>query len=223
MFSMAARLITTVLVLVASEVSFGITAARAQESGFVTANVEFVEADSKRLIPLANVAPFNLLLGIVSGHIVGEATSGSIRRPVPDSAGTFVLNLDQLQVQVAATATSYVSADGVANLVVTPADTKFARVATTTHSENEPEVFGHTGWLSPASREPLVLVYFDQPCHLEATETGDAQNPHIDIDIPKAGLYWFRPDVGTENRVSLSISPSLSEVIWNVEVSNGGR
>jgi hypothetical protein len=81
-------------------------------------------------------------------------------------------------------------------LKIDPANTRFARIATTiaVPNANDPDV---VGFVDSGSRNSVLAVFFDRPCRLSGRlithqEQGDPIVLTADVVVSKAGISWLQ-------------------------------
>lgn len=134
------------------------------------------------------VAAFPVITGAVWGP---PDTEPLVFAPAPFGA-TMTLPLKELEQKIRPIASPATPQSLEAGLVVQPEDTRLARVGTFfADKEQERYVFG-AGFVDENTGDFLVLVYFDRPCTLSGTVTGQELPTHYQVQVPAAGLHWLR-------------------------------
>ena len=160
------------------------------EEHVVSATVTFLEEDHRsprRAIPLSD---FRIAFPLIGGSLFGKPTTPLLFAPEVDARYSFSIDLRNANPQVlsALKEDTQVADD----LIISPRETKFARVATFTLDPAMSHRVGFTGWLDGETRELLILAYFDRPCRLKGNLSEADQQYRYDVVIPKGGYTWLR-------------------------------
>lgn len=110
------------------------------------------------------------------------------RSPIP-------LDLGHLAERLAPKATS-ASETGSPEFAVTPKETRFARLLPGISFTTSQNVKMKEGFYDADTRDTLMLVYFDRPCHVSGVDTGSQPKPidsppRIDIEVDAPGWVWI--------------------------------
>ena len=130
-----------------------------------------------------------IIFSFISGHFIGELnTSVLIKRRIGTKRFPPYVREDlKFARELAAPLQPSLSHFQVSNPEV-----KVARLATfAVDSETEEEI-GTAGWLDPTTQDLLMLVYFNQQCHIKGVIRGGGGEHHIDLVIPNEGFHWIR-------------------------------
>ena len=136
------------------------------------------------------------IFAAIPGAINGSAPGPNIAVPI-SAVPALSINLGELEAymrQHAATITATPVAGVISTLKVEPGDTRFARVAHLVRYESARRVPGPTRFVDSGSKDNLLLVYFDRPCHLIGTLSWGGVEPgarEFDVTIEEAGLNWL--------------------------------
>ena len=104
------------------------------------------------------------------------------------------INADALSAKLRAESSRETDEFLIAGLSVEPANTRFARISAGFMKKGAPASGMAAGFINAYSYDPMTLFYFDRPCHVTGTISGDpgAQWPiTYDADVKKAGLTWL--------------------------------
>jgi hypothetical protein len=166
------------------------------------------------------------VLGVVPGGIFGSAR---FPRPSEEAYGNAsTVPVDQFQLRIMLNRQSaMISTAAAEGWKIEPAETRFARLATTISYSGTDKGRLLIGFRDSVSKKSLVLVFFDRPCRL----TGTAQNhgPYgetientIDVTVKSAGLNWLETtEKGTAIYITNATAVAPSRLILVVEKFGG--
>jgi hypothetical protein len=159
-----------------------------------------------------NVLPVSGLLygtasfGAIPGSIYGNPQSPRVTMNVDTDAG-LIMDFSQFKdmSEQATTITPFAVKSGW-NMV--PADTRFTRVGTSVDFVGASHRPSRIGFADSNSKDTLLLVFFDRPCHLTGTiiippQKGEASKNVFEVTIKKAGFNWLSmsPTDANDSRV----------------------
>jgi hypothetical protein len=192
--------------------SVGVCYGAQEPVGVVHARVE-VTSDSPGAVPHAPTKPIAIVWGIITGGLNGQGRDVFYTSEV-DERASFTVDLR-------ATATALEQAArpvSEKSLVVRPADTRVARLATAAFLPGHPETLLSAEIHVRDPDRGLIAFYVDRPCHLSGqVPLGDKHGPwgHFELDVPHAGLAWAHYDVA-DGRVLMKLSAQPSEFVYLV-------
>jgi hypothetical protein len=132
--------------------------------------------------------------GAISGTMLGSAPGPKLAVPI-DLGQALSIDMNELQTYMSQHSATLTATPGVTStLQIDPIDTRFARVAHFVRYESAPRAPGPTRFVDSGSKDNLLLVYFDRPCHLTGTLTYGGAEPgsrEYDVVIEHVGLNWL--------------------------------
>jgi hypothetical protein len=132
--------------------------------------------------------------GAISGTMLGSAPGPKLAVPI-DLGPALSIDMNELQTYMRQHSATLTATPGLTStLQIDPIDTRFARVAHFVRYESAPRAPGPTRFVDSGSKDNLLLVYFDRPCHLTGTLTYGGAEPgsrEYDVVIEHAGLNWL--------------------------------
>jgi hypothetical protein len=132
--------------------------------------------------------------GAISGTMLGSAPGPHVAVPI-DAVPALSIDMNELQTYMRQHSATITATPGLTStLTIDPIDTRFARVAHFVRYESAPRAPGPSRFVDSGSKDNLLLVYFDRPCHLTGTLTYGGAEPgsrEYDVVIEHAGLNWL--------------------------------
>jgi hypothetical protein len=142
-----------------------------------------------------------------------KALLAAIRKDPALILGTAVCSGDETE---AALRRAAVRATG-ESLVIEPADTRIARLATGGYPPTQPQNIFGAEVLEPKSKKALLVFYVNKPCHLSGQMPleGSWSGPRApyELDIPRAGLTWVTSEA-IDGKVLLTLVPQPKEFVY---------
>jgi hypothetical protein len=158
------------------------------------------DANVRQSVP-GNRSTYRFRFLVIPGAVFGNPGRTDVLTLTAKIGDNVVLSestlLDGMQ-PLAATIDPAMSGGG---LLVEPAETRFARLATLGNVASGTETVAGTVFVDPSTRAAVALVYFDRPCRMSGTVgVGASRKAVYDVTIPTAGLHWLyigkpEPDV----------------------------
>ena len=150
----------------------------AADSQVIDIPVEFIWTDGKPLPPPMRPAHMYLGVGLAPGDFYVKGSLRWLDNLFLGHNTSVPLNLDRLAKTVGSKA-----AEGAvpADFEATPHETRFGRVVAGPNFNSSDSVSFRVGFYDADTRDALMLVYFDRPCHLSGV---DRRQPYIPIDSP---------------------------------------
>lgn len=135
------------------------------------------------------------VLGSIPGTIFGNPQAPFISVPI-EVDQSFPVDLGRLR-SLSEQATKINELGLAIGGKIVPADTRFIRVATDFEYIGSPTTAHRIGFLDLATNDPLLLVFFDRPCHLTGIADlpprpeGEISRYVFDVTIDQAGFNWL--------------------------------
>jgi hypothetical protein len=178
------------------------------------ATVRFLEDDDRTPRPAPQVKDFRVELSFIGGAIFGRPTTKEILEPSIDDDYRFALDVDALA-EEAERASTRVS-DQIGDLVIEPAATSLARVATFTMDSSMKKPVGSTAWLDGETNEILLLIHFDRACTIKGRLSEQEREYRFDVAIPQPGFSWLRYKRADEKVTNIVLTTWPSTVALSV-------
>lgn len=182
----------------------------------MTLSVEYLDENGARVSP--EFQPKSLLLEFpyIPGQVFGS-TSDEPVFIVPVSVGsTVTVKLVAEEAGLKEVAAPLRPGADTRGLTVTPENARFARMGTFPHDARNYAMIGGGGFLDPATRDALILMYFDRACTLSGVIALDSGEARHSIDVPGAGFYWIRAVKLDNNDFVLSRAESRENAIFSI-------
>lgn len=77
-------------------------------------------------------------------------------------------------------------------MVVTPAETRLARLGTFFYDGDTKKDVSGAGMFDALTRENMMLMYFDRPCTVHGDMQALGKTVSIALDVTAPGVYWIR-------------------------------
>jgi len=179
--------------------------------------LEFVDDQRQTVSSIRDPRGVLLIIAAIPGEIYGEVRRDSIIQLIharPNSL--FLLDLGKMTPDVNRMASSLRTDFAAMGLIVTPPNTRFARIATLAEDEETKTGFGGVGFLDSSSREGLILVYVDRACTITGTQHLMGDNRQFDVTLRHPGFHWIRlAGTGTKS-VLLTDSDGVQDIIYSI-------
>jgi hypothetical protein len=191
-------------------------------SDVIDVPVRFIGASGDAMPEAERPDKWAAALGVVPGGIFGV---GRYQRPPEDAYGNasnVPVNLSQLRILLDQQS-AMISTASVGWKVV-PAETRFARLATTISNAGTDKGPLLVGFRDSVSKKSIVLVFFDRPCRLIGTAenhtlSGEIIKNTIDVAVKKAGLNWLEvTEEGTSTHITNATGVASSNLLFVVSV-----
>lgn len=210
--------------LLAGCANSGLVAPGTAGSAVTEIHGKVVYADEKDHMLLPDYHPHDVLLAFpyIPGEIAGSITTKPllVMRVRGDLA--FHIDLNKIKKQMAAGAATLRDGPGARGLVVKPAQTRFARLATFALSPKRPRSLGGGAFMDPVSRNLLILVYVDRPCRITGRQRAPGMVADYDVHFKSAGFHWLEADrVGRHHTRIVEFTPqgavNFSILLFNLK------
>ena len=132
---------------------------------------------------------YRLVFPYIVGDLYGSANTGGFVAPVSRGSGGFTLDLNRTQkaLESELAPTEF----GLRFLRIVPAKARIARLIPIALQRDGIDPVGTVEWRDEPSRNPLMLVYFDRPAHIEGSLTRGGETIRYDIRAAKPGYVWI--------------------------------
>jgi hypothetical protein len=165
-----------------------------KQSEIMIVPVKFGDVGGDTIGPQERPVKAFVTFGAISGTMLGSAPGPKLAVPI-DAGPALSINLSELQEYMRQHSATMTATPGLTStLTIDPIDTGFARVAHFVRYESAPRAPGPSRFVDSGSKDNLLLVYFDRPCHLTGTLTYGGAEPgsrEYDVVIEHAGLNWL--------------------------------
>ena len=149
-------------------------------------------------MPSMRPAHLSLGLAIAPGGFYGTHSLSYFDTPYIGGQTSIPLNLGRMTQRFEREATPELEA-GMPGVEVTPKETRLARLMAGLWFRTDIHVKLKEGFYDANSRNTLLLMYFDRPCHLSGTDNGKDGKlpipgdtpPKVDIDVDVPGWTWI--------------------------------
>jgi hypothetical protein len=160
----------------------------------ITVPISFVDVSGNAISAKDRPVNATAMLGVIPGGVFG-APHYSLQTERLGKILTLPINLSDLRAALNDQSATLTDDAETAGWRIDPADTRFARVATTITHEGTSGLM--VGFVDSASKSNLLLVFFDRPCRLTGTvvvhaREGQTTTFMIDVIVEKAGLNWLK-------------------------------
>lgn len=160
--------------------------------GVLHTRVEYMDRQHRHVPAKYNPRQVTLVFPLIPGQIFGNPDSKPVFIKALEGKLEFSLALDASVAETDSAALSLRDVRVTRGLQVSPAATRFARLATFAFNSNTGAEVGGAGFIDAQSRDHLILIYADRACRITGTlHTGDEQHRH-DIVLPGRGFHWVR-------------------------------
>ena len=151
--------------------------------------VEFLAPDLQvAREPLPHNA-FRLFFPFIAGDLYGSATTGDFIHPVVNPDYSFEIDFGRIQTDLARSLQpTEFSLD---YLKIEPPDARIARLAPLALQPDGIEQVAVTDWINAATRERLMLVYFDRPSRITGSLVRDEYTIRYNVRATAAGYLWI--------------------------------
>lgn len=154
----------------------------------IHSKVEFLTTDLASSRPALPVSAFRLTFPYVSGDLYGSPTIGALSHPAVGPDYSFAIDLNRTRDDLVRSLqpTEFVLDD----MTIDPPDARIARLTPQALQADGIEQVGTTDWVDPASKERLMLVYFDRPARITGAVTHNGYTVSYNIRAGQAGYVW---------------------------------
>jgi hypothetical protein len=162
--------------------------------GSLVLPVRLVDSDGHE-ISVAGPIYADAVLGSIPGTIFGNPQTPFISVAI-DVDQSFSVDLGRLR-GLSEQATKINELGLAIGGKIVPADTRFIRIATDFEYIGSPTTAHRIGFLDLATKDSLLLVFFDRPCHLTGIANlpprpeGEITRYVFDVTIDQAGFNWL--------------------------------
>ena len=133
-----------------------------------------------------------LVFPVIPGQIFGDPSGPPVFIEEVASEQRLTLDLARAEPLLEGVARVMRNSRMTRGLHILPNNTRLARIGTFPFDARTEEPLGAGGFIDAATRDYLILMYFDRACHLTgALQLDEAEFRH-DIEIPAAGFYWVQ-------------------------------
>ena len=192
-------------------------------------NSRVVFFDEASETELSNFKPdrISLWFPLISGHLRGNPNKEFVSLPVGPKY-RFVIDLKEKEDLIRQLATPLREEEGLPKLTIAPAGVKIARLATFSLDAQTRQGLGTTAWRDLKTKEPLMLAYFSQSCHVTAVLQDGDDEYRIDVKIDQGGYHWLRRSQVSEKQFIIKETPFPENVVLAVVpndrwIGSGGR
>ena len=148
------------------------------------------DANVRQTVP-GDRSSYSLSFPVIAGSVIGKPGNTDLVALTAQIGDNLRLSEATLLNGLQSAATTIDPDHAAHGLVVDPADTRFARLATMGSSKSIIETVDSALFVDPSTRVAVVLLYFDRPCRVSGTvNMGQSRQATYDIVIPNAGLHW---------------------------------
>jgi hypothetical protein len=151
--------------------------------------VEFLAPDLQvAREPLPHNA-FRLFFPFIAGDLYGSATTGDFIHPVVNADYSFEIDFGRIQPDLARSLQpTEFSLD---YLKIDPPNARIARLAPLALQPDGIEQVAVTDWINAATRERLMLVYFDRPSRITGSLVRDEYTIRYNVRATEPGYIWI--------------------------------
>ncbi len=179
-------------------------------------SVEYFDDSNHKISPKYQPKRVVLSFPHIPGQIFGSPTEKSVFVTPVEVGDRTVVSLDDAQRLLESQALTLKDVAMTKGLSVRPKDTKFSRVGTFPHDAYTSELIGGGGFIDPASRNNLILMYFDRPSRITGDVVMDGKSTGHAIDIPAAGFHWIEVKHTGRKQHTLIRRAPLREVVFSI-------
>jgi hypothetical protein len=163
-------------------------------------------------LPRDVLVRFEFIAGSTSGSVnTGKQLVLAVRIDEPAA-----LDLDEVRAAAEPLATVLSREALAAGLAMTPADARFARVATVTYDPVTRRGVGGTTFRNVATHESHLLVYFDRPCRLAGIVRSRGAEVAYDMQVDRPGLRAVKVSRQSPTRYAVTSSSLPEEVVLRI-------
>jgi hypothetical protein len=151
--------------------------------------IEFLASDLQvAREPLPHNA-FRLFFPFIAGDLYGSATTGDFIHPVVNPDYSFEIDFGRIQTDLARSLQpTEFSLD---YLKIEPPNARIARLAPLALQPDGIEQVAVTDWINAATRERLMLVYFDRPSRITGSLVRDEYTIRYNVRATAPGYIWI--------------------------------
>jgi hypothetical protein len=207
--------VSLAIVLATAAIIVGCTTARNtpdRTAELINVPIQFTGVNGGEMPVDDRPVKWTAVLGAVPGGIFGAPNYPPPIAKDLGKATTVPIHLTALRDALDTQAATIAAAAAKAGWKIEPADTRFARLATTIVTADKARGPFWVGFVDSASKNKLLLVFFDRPCRLTGTvaihENGTTTYT-VDVSIEKPGLNWLAiTSSGSDRRLTNAELPS---------------
>lgn len=157
-----------------------------------------------------------LVMPVVAGGVFGEVGRIPLLSREVQPGETFDLDLASLKGPMAKSAAPWGDTEANRPLVVSPIETRLARLGTFTAEGKNPTKVWQTMFVDSRNSDRLLLVYVDRPCSIRGENSHGGETFDHVIDFPSSGLHWVRSREIAPGRNKLSYEPGVQDAILGI-------
>ena len=132
---------------------------------------------------------FRLFFPFIAGDLYGSATTGDFIHPVVNPDYSFEIDFGRIQTDLARSLQpTEFSLD---YLKIDPPNARIARLAPLALQPDGIEQVAVTDWINAATRERLMLVYFDRPSRITGSLVRDEYTIRYNVRATEPGYIWI--------------------------------
>ncbi|HEV8331435.1 MAG TPA: hypothetical protein VGQ22_08455 [Steroidobacteraceae bacterium] len=159
-----------------------------------------------------------LWMGLVRGAVMG--TPDVTLQDYAFSPPQFTLDLEALTPTADEHAQPLIMPALARGFRVEPVETRIARVGTYSYDAETGDALGFSGFIDPADRQLLTLIYVDRPCRLYGTiRLEESKVADLDARASTAGFHWLKINDQDPAHQRIVLAPPLPEVTHLVVIA----
>jgi len=189
----------------------------------IYSRVEFI--DRERQPVKVEHPPKNILLlfPYIPGAIAGTFNTAPLESTGVNEDSVFRLDLGTIATWVLAQGTTPLNESVYTKgLIIHPASTRFARIATLAVDAETKNNLGPSSFIDEETREYLLLVYVDRPCSMTGnTQIGPFTNIY-DVRLGHPGFHWLRAHQIGKRSFIVSENTDAHRVVFAIRVREDG-
>ena len=161
--------------------------------GVIVLQIRLIDAEGNSMVvdtPVYGIAQLGSIPGTVFGSPQPPFTNVAFGPHLS-------LEVDFKRLQAIGAQSTTMTSQGTAfGWKIVPADTRFSRVSTTIGFQGSTGNVSRVGFEDAVSKNVLLLVFFDRPCHLTGTivtppRAGEVSKHVFDVTIDRPGFHWL--------------------------------
>jgi hypothetical protein len=158
----------------------------------IHANIEYVGPDNEPVPSTFYPKEIVLLFPYIPGEIFGHPTTKPLYEKKISSELTFTIDLERGLKEVNENSLLLKNNRQTSGLSILPKNTRLSRIGTLAVDIHTHRDLGGGGFIDPVSRDNLILIYVDRPCHFTGRVDIERDIFMHDIKFDSPGFHWIR-------------------------------
>lgn len=186
----------------------------------IDSSVEYVGPNNVRLTEEQYPEDVVLMFPYISGAIFGTPSAAPAYITRVDEDLNFSLHLSEKIIEIDNAATPLTDEWIQLGLTAEPAQTRVTRIGTFPYSYASAKMIGAGGFINPASRNTMILVYVDRPCEITGEVTLDNMHYSHDLIFSQKGFHWIEVIKRSRHAFVLRTYNGEENINFSVRIEN---